>query len=63
VVTARLLYGFWRGWESWRRGLQGGTWLVEAGAAEAIGAGGVVLGYYLVYWAGVRRRVRRHVRR
>jgi hypothetical protein len=60
IVSARLLYGFWRGWHAWRFTPQDGSWLAEAGAAGSLGAGAIVLGYYLTYWLGVRRRVRRH---
>lgn len=60
IVFARLLYGFWRGWHSWRAGLQGESWFVAAGVAGSMAAGAVVLGYYLTYWIGVRRRYRRH---
>ena len=63
AVTARIVYGFWRSWTSWRAGLSGGSWFVAAGLAGAMAAGAVVLGYYLVYWWGVRRRLRRHERR
>ena len=63
VVSARILYGIWRSWESWRAGLSGGSWFVAAGLAGAMAAGAVVLGYYLVYWFGVRRRLMRHARR
>jgi hypothetical protein len=57
VVTARVLYGFWRGWQSWRSAIDGGSWIVASGAAGALAAGAVVLGYYLTYWLGVRRRL------
>ncbi len=60
VVTARVLYGFWRGWHTWRAGLHDESWFVVAGVAESMAAGAVVLGYYLAYWIGVRRRIRRH---
>jgi hypothetical protein len=63
VVSARILYGLWRSWESWRAGLSGGSWFVAAGLAGAMAAGAVVLGYYLVYWFGVRRQLGRHARR
>jgi hypothetical protein len=63
IVSARILYGLWRTWESWRAGLSGGSWFVAAGLAGAMAAGAVVLGYYLVYWFGVRSRLRRHGRR
>jgi hypothetical protein len=56
VVTARVLYGFWRGWESWRLGLNEGSWVVASGVAGSLAAGAVVLGYYLMFWAGVRWR-------
>jgi hypothetical protein len=39
VVTARILYGFWRSWASWRAGLSGESWFVEAGVAGAMASG------------------------
>ena len=57
VVTARVTYGFWRGWQSWRAGLEGGSWIIAAGVPGSLAAGAVVLGYYLIFWAGVRRKV------
>jgi hypothetical protein len=62
VVTARVLYGFWRGWQSWRSAIDGSSWIVASGAAGALAAGAVVLGYYLTYWTGVRRKLSRHRR-
>jgi hypothetical protein len=62
VVTARIAYGFWRGWETWRAGARGGSWVVTWGVAESMAAGAVVVGYYLAYWIGVRRRLNRHAR-
>ena len=59
IVTARLLFGLWRGVQGWRAAGEGTEWLATSGAAGALGAGAVVLGYYLVYWIGVRRRLRR----
>jgi hypothetical protein len=58
VVMARLAYGFWRGWQTWRAGVEGTSWFAASGAAGSMAAGAVVLGYYLVYWMGVRRRFR-----
>jgi hypothetical protein len=63
IVGSRVLYGLWRAWESWSAGLRGESWLVDAGVRESMAAGAVVLGYYLAYWTGVRRRFRRHARR
>jgi hypothetical protein len=55
VVAARIVYGFWRGWHSWRAGVD--DWAATTGAAGAMAAGAVVLGYYVFYWRGVRRRL------
>lgn len=63
TVMARLLYGFWRGWHSWRAGIEGGSWFAAAGVAGSMAAGAVVLGYYLAYWIGVRRQLKRHAAR
>lgn len=60
VVTARLVYGFWRGWQAWQSTPADTSWVAAAGAAGSMGAGAVVLGYYLTYWAGVRSRLKRH---
>ena len=62
TVTCRLLYGFWRGWETWRAGMNDTSWLAASGAAGSLAAGAIVLGYYLIYWAGIRRRLRAHNR-
>jgi hypothetical protein len=59
AVTGRIGYGFWRAWEAWQSGLAGQSW---AGAAQSLAAGAVVLGYYLTYWSGVRRRFLLHRR-
>lgn len=59
IVSARILYGFWRAMHTWRAGGFGDSWLGSAGVADSMAAGAVVLGYYLVYWIGVRRRFRR----
>jgi hypothetical protein len=58
VVTARVLFGFWRAWHSWHVGLDDAAWVAAAGVAKSMAAGAVVLGYYFVYWIGVRRRLR-----
>jgi hypothetical protein len=58
VVTARLIYGFWRGLHTWRAGVEGASWFGGAGIPGSMAAGAVVLGYYLAYWVGVRRRLK-----
>ena len=62
VVTTRVLYGFWRGWHAWQSTPDDASWLAAAGAAGSLAAGAVVIGYYLAYSLGVRRRVTRHAR-
>ncbi len=57
VVTARVLYGFWRGWTSMRSGADETAFLTAFGVAGSLGAGATVLGYYLAYGIGVRRRI------
>jgi hypothetical protein len=61
VVTARIGYGFWRAIHAWRTGVADETWWGVSGIAGSMAAGAVVLGYYLAYWLGVRRRYRRHL--
>jgi hypothetical protein len=63
VVAARVAYGGWRAWHTWRVSPDNASWLASAGLAGSLAAGAVVLGYYLMFWTGVRRRVRRHRRR
>lgn len=62
VVSARILYGFWRTWQTWRNVGASDDWLVVAGVPQSMAAGALVVGYYLVYWAGVRRRQGRYLR-
>ena len=62
VVTARLFFGFWRAWRTWHDAPGGTDWLVAFGVAGSMAAGAVVLGYFLAYWIGVRRRFRVHLR-
>jgi hypothetical protein len=62
VVSARLVYGIWRGWHAWRYRADDTSWLMASGVAGSFAAGGIVLGYYALYWAGVRWRVTRYKR-
>lgn len=59
IVTARILYGFWRMWHAWQTTPSGESWLAVSGAAGSMAAGAAVLGYYTIYWAGLQRKVRR----
>jgi hypothetical protein len=58
LVTARIAYGVWRSWHTWSEGLD--SWSAAFGVASSMGVGAVVLGYYLAYWLGVRRRLNRY---
>jgi hypothetical protein len=62
VVTARVGYGFWRTWHAWRAAYEHTSLIAASGVAGSLAAGAVVLGYYVTYWAGVRRHIR-HYRR
>lgn len=57
LVAARLGYGLWQGLHAWRAAAPG-SWLPGQGGLFAVG--GLLLGYYLIYTLGVRRRLRRH---
>ena len=64
LLTARILFGLWRSWHSWHLASTTGadTSLVASfGVAGSLAAGAVVLGYYLSYWLGIQRRLRRHL--
>jgi len=60
LVTSRIAYGFWRGWHTWRAAQDGTSWIAAIGIPGSLAAGAVVIGYYLVYWAGVRSRAARY---
>ena len=59
VILARIVYGFWRSWHAWAAAADTSSWLAASGAQGSLAAGAVVLGYYIVYWTGVRRRLTR----
>ncbi len=64
LVTARILFGLWRSWHSWHLASRTGadaSLVASFGVAGSLAAGAVVLGYYLSYWLGIRRRLRRHL--
>lgn len=62
VVTSRMIYGLWRIGHAWRTTTADTSWLASSGAAGSLAAGAVVLGYYLMYWMGLRRRLKQHRR-
>ena len=60
VIMGRMLYGVWRLWHAWHHAAGDQSWLASSGVAGSLGAGAVVLGYFLAYNAGVWRRFRSH---
>ena len=58
AVGARLLYGVWRIWHAWHTTGPDASWLASAGVAGSMAVGAVVVGYYLIYFAGVRWKLR-----
>jgi hypothetical protein len=57
VVSARVLYGFWRSWTVAQAGVYGTAMMLAFGIPESLAAGGTVIGYYTAYAFGVRRRI------
>lgn len=57
VVSARVLYGLWRSWAVVRAGVYGTPVMMAFGIPESLAAGGAVIGYYIAYGLGVRRRI------
>jgi hypothetical protein len=60
IVASRMAFGLWRAWHAWHTTPGDRSWLAASGAAGSLGAGAVVLGYFLTYNAGVWRRIKRH---
>lgn len=56
IVAGRIVYGFWRGWHAWQVLGTSAAWAAAYGVAGSLAAGAAILGYYLVYWVGIRRR-------
>jgi hypothetical protein len=59
IVAVRIGYGFWRTWEAWQASAERMALVAAGGAAGSMAAGAVVLGYYVIYWTAIRRRLRR----
>ena len=57
LVSARVLYGLWRSWTVAEAGIYGTPMVLAFGIPESLAAGGAVIGYYLAYGWGVRRRI------
>jgi hypothetical protein len=59
AVSARVLYGLWRSWTAAKAGLSGAPVVLAFGIPESLAVGGMVIGYYVMYGWGLRRRLRR----
>ncbi|MGH9237285.1 MAG: hypothetical protein ACRD3G_04520, partial [Vicinamibacterales bacterium] len=59
VVSGRVAYGLWRSWTVAHSGVSGTPIVMAFGIPESLAAGGMVIGYYLAYGLGVRRRIRK----
>src|SRR5918999_1565900 len=57
VVSARVLFGLWRSWTAAEAGVDGTPMMLAFGIPESLAAGGMVIGYYIAYGLGVRRRI------
>jgi len=57
VVSARVMYGLWRSWTVARAGFSGTPVMMAFGIPESLAAGGTVIGYYIAYGLGIRRRI------
>jgi len=63
VVSMRVLFGLYRAAMAAEAGVTGHQLIGAFGLAESLGAGGIVIGYYVAFTAGVKWRVRRWQRR
>jgi hypothetical protein len=63
LVSVRVLFGLYRMALAADAGLTGKSLFSAFGIAESLGAGGIVIGYYLAYSLGVRWRIRNWQRR
>jgi hypothetical protein len=63
MVSLRILYGFWRSLQAARAGIYGTQMVLAFGIPQSLAVGGAVLGYYIAYAVGVRRRIGQWQRR
>jgi hypothetical protein len=63
IVSARLLYGLYRSIVVAQAGVEGTSVITAFGIPESLAAGGMVVGYYLAYGAGLRWRITKWQRR
>jgi hypothetical protein len=56
LVAGRIAYGIWRSWHAWQVLGTSAAWAAASGVAGSLAAGAAILGYYFVYWIGIRLR-------
>jgi hypothetical protein len=61
ALIGRLAYGWWRGVHM--AGSQPHSWLTSSGTALSMAVAAGIIGYYLSYALGVRRRLMKHYQR
>jgi hypothetical protein len=57
MVSARVFYGLWRSWKVAEAGVYGTQMVLAFGIPSSLAVGGAVIGYYIAYTWGVRRRI------
>jgi hypothetical protein len=63
MVSVRILYGSWRSLQAARAGIYGTQMVLAFGIPGSLAVGGAVIGYYVAYAVGVRRRIGQWQRR
>ena len=63
IVSARVVYGFYRSFEAASAGVSGHAMVSAFGVPESLAAGAIVIGYHLAYNIALRWRIGRWQRR
>ena len=63
IVSARIVYGFYRSFEAASAGVSGHAMVSAFGVPESLAAGAIVIGYHLTYNVALRWRIGRWQRR
>lgn len=63
IVSARVIYGFYRSFEAASAGVSGHAMVSAFGVPQSLAAGAIVIGYHLVYNVALRWRIGRWQRR
>jgi hypothetical protein len=63
IVSVRVAYGLWRSWTVAEAGFHGTHVVLAFGIPQSLAAGGAVIGYYIAYGWGVRRRIQQWQKR